>query len=73
MTSYFLMQLPRSLKAGALCDQLARHRLLIRDCSNFFGLSDRFVRVALKSSEVNRMAAERLAAAISGKPVVFSA
>jgi threonine-phosphate decarboxylase len=73
MTSYFLMQLPRSLKAGALCDQLARHRLLIRDCSNFFGLSDRFVRVALKSSAVNRMAAERLAAAISGKPVVFSA
>jgi threonine-phosphate decarboxylase len=72
-TSYFLMRLPRSLKADAFCDQLARQRLLIRDCSNFFGLSDRFVRVALKSSEVNRMAADRLATAVATQAAAPSA
>ena len=72
MTSYFLMQLPRSVKADALCARLAHQRLLIRDCSNFFGLSDRFVRVALKSSEVNCMAAEQIVTAISGRGAAFS-
>ena len=64
VTSYILMRLPRGLTAGVVCEELARQRLLIRDCSNFYGLSDRFVRVALKSQEVNKMAGERLAAVI---------
>jgi len=61
VTSYFLMRLPPPLTASGVCDQLARRRILIRDCSNFHGLSNQFVRVALKSGEINRMAADHLA------------
>ena len=57
-TSYLLMQLPAPVTAGAMCEMLARQYILIRDCSNFHGLSERFIRVALKSPEVNQMAAE---------------
>ncbi len=64
VTSYLLIQLPAAMGAEALCDALAQKRLLIRDCSNFHGLSNRFVRVALKSSALNRMAADQLALAL---------
>lgn len=60
-TSYVLMQLPPGRTAPDVCGRLARRRILIRDCGNFHGLSDRFIRVALKSADINRMAAGRLA------------
>jgi threonine-phosphate decarboxylase len=65
VTSYILMELPRSMSAQGVCDALARQRLLIRNCSNFHGLSNRFVRVALKSHEINEMAADLLAMVIA--------
>lgn len=65
VTSYLLMQLPPTINASRVCDQMARHRFLIRNCSNFFGLSNRFVRVALKSSDINKKAAELLSAVIN--------
>lgn len=61
LTSYFLIRLPQGGDAGEVCGRMARQRILIRNCSNFHGLSDRFVRVALKDPEANRLAAERLA------------
>lgn len=64
VTSYLLIQLPPSINASEVCSQMARHRFLIRNCSNFYGLSDRFVRVALKSSDINKKAAELLAGVI---------
>jgi len=60
VTSYILMELPKFMSAQGICDALARRRLLIRNCSNFHGLSDRFIRVALKSSAINEMAADWL-------------
>ncbi len=60
VTSYILMELPGPMNAQGICDALARRRILIRNCSNFHGLSDRFVRVALKSSAINKMAADWL-------------
>jgi threonine-phosphate decarboxylase len=67
VTSYILIELPLSMSAHGLCDALVRRRLLIRNCSNFYGLSDRFVRVALKSSEINALAADLLAGEIAGR------
>ena len=67
VTSYILLELPQSTSAHGVCDALARRRLLIRNCSNFHGLSDRFVRVALKSGEINAMAADLLTAVITRK------
>jgi threonine-phosphate decarboxylase len=56
LTSYVLMALPAGWCAGDVCQFMAQKRILIRDCSNFHGLSDRFVRMALKDPDVNRLA-----------------
>ncbi len=64
VTSYLLIRLPDGLTSQTLCRDLAQDRLLIRDCSNFHGLSEQFVRVSLKTSDLNRQAAEHIASAI---------
>ena len=40
--------------AAEVLDALLGRRFLVRDCANFTGLSDRFFRVSLKSTEQNR-------------------
>jgi threonine-phosphate decarboxylase len=60
-TSYILMELPKGGDADDLCRRMAQRRILIRNCSNFHGLSDRYVRVALKEPEMNRLASDYLA------------
>ena len=59
-TSFFLVRLPEGLSAPAVWAALAGERILIRDCSNFRGLSDRFIRISPKTPEANRRVAERL-------------
>ncbi len=66
VTSYLLMELPRSMSADDVCGSLARQRLLIRNCGNFQGLSDRYVRVALKSGATNEKAAGMLVEVLKG-------
>jgi threonine-phosphate decarboxylase len=39
---------------------MADNRILIRDCSNFTGLSDAHIRISLKSESENRRAADLL-------------
>jgi threonine-phosphate decarboxylase len=60
-TPFFLAKLPASLPAGSARARLAGEKILIRDCSNFDGLSDQFVRISLKSREANRVLAQKLA------------
>ena len=57
---FLLLKLEGSLKAGEVCRNLRNHRILVRDCSNFFGLSDRFIRIALKTFKANRQCIEVL-------------
>ncbi|NJL60266.1 MAG: hypothetical protein HC887_12195 [Desulfobacteraceae bacterium] len=64
-TSFILGQLSSSYRAETICDILANEKILIRNCSNFQGLSDRFIRISLKTSEINQMLAERLLTAIN--------
>ena len=54
--SYLLMALPKGLDAHEACRRMAEQRILIRNCDNFHGLSDRYIRVALKDPEANRQA-----------------
>lgn len=61
VTSYILMRLPAGLSADSVCAAMSRERILIRNCGNFRGLSDQYVRLALKTPEINRTAAGRLA------------
>ena len=59
-TSFVLAKLTHGVNSGTVCDLMARQHILIRNCENFAGLSNRFVRVSLKTSDINRMAAEKL-------------
>ena len=64
-TSYFLLQLPAQVQAETVCHLLAGQRLLIRNCANFYGLDDRFIRIALKDSATNQAVVRHLLAAIA--------
>jgi threonine-phosphate decarboxylase len=59
--SFVLVRLPEGLTAASVWEHLAAERILIRDCSNFAGLSERFIRICPRSRESNRRAAEALA------------
>jgi threonine-phosphate decarboxylase len=64
-TCFILARLYGNLTADSLGNHLAHDRILIRNCANFSGLSDRFIRFSLKTSEINRMFAKKLLARIS--------
>jgi histidinol-phosphate/aromatic aminotransferase/cobyric acid decarboxylase-like protein len=55
-----LTRLPEAISAETSWKCLAKERILIRNCSNFAGLSDQFIRISLKRREANRMLAEKL-------------
>ncbi|WP_372679090.1 histidinol-phosphate transaminase [Desulfosarcina sp.] len=59
-TSFALIRLPVGLRASTVWRQMADNRILIRDCTNFTGLSDAFIRISLKSESENRRAADLL-------------
>lgn len=57
---FILFKLNGDLNAPELFGRMAEHKVLIRDCSNFYGLSDRFFRIALKTPEENNRCADTL-------------
>jgi len=59
-TSFMLARLKGVHRGPQVCAELARHLILIRDCSNFMGLTDRHIRVSLKSSAENERFGELL-------------
>lgn len=59
-TSFMLAKLVNRHTADAICQTLLHERILIRNCSNFMGLSNRFIRISLKKSEINLMIANKL-------------
>jgi len=59
-TPFVLIKLPHFLSPRHVCAQLAHDKILVRDCTNFNGLSDQFIRISLKTRKENRMVAERL-------------
>lgn len=72
-TPFVLIKLPDFISSGGVCAQLAQDKILVRDCRNFHGLSDQFIRVSLKTRDENRVLAEKLLLLIqSSKPQVLS-
>ncbi len=59
-TSFMLAKLVNRHTADAICQTLLDERILIRNCSNFKGLSNCFIRISLKNSQTNLMLAEKL-------------
>jgi threonine-phosphate decarboxylase len=62
---YLLLELRANLTAPFVADELARKGILVRDCSNFAYLDDRFLRVAVKDREKNRLLAAELTGLIN--------
>jgi threonine-phosphate decarboxylase len=61
-TTFLLIKLPASLRAGQVCDIFSRKKILLRNCDNFHGLSDRFIRISLKHTHTNQRVAKELLA-----------
>ncbi len=59
-TAFLLVRLPPSKTADEVWEALAQERILIRNCGNFIGLSERYIRISLKTPEENRMVLEKL-------------
>jgi threonine-phosphate decarboxylase len=60
VTSFILIKIKEKHDASQLCSILSKDRFLIRNCGNFEGLSDQYVRISLKSPEINERVAQRL-------------
>jgi len=58
--NFILAEITEDMSAIELRDRLMHQRLLIRDCTNFMGLSPQFFRVAVRTAEEN----ERLVTAL---------
>ena len=63
-TSFVLVKLPSPITAKVIWSDLVKEKILIRDCSNFAGLTHRFIRISLKTSKINMLLTEKLIAII---------
>ncbi len=64
-TTFTLARLFGNYTADNICSYMSQHKILIRDCSNFQGLSDRFIRISLKTRDINMMVADKLLSFLS--------
>ncbi len=60
VTSYILVRLDGKYTSDDICTFMSQDKILIRNCANFQGLSNRFIRISLKTRETNLMLAEKL-------------
>jgi threonine-phosphate decarboxylase len=58
--NFILVEIIDGMSAMELRDRLMNQRMLIRDCSNFLGLSPRFFRIAVRTTEENERLVEAL-------------
>ncbi|MCK5684502.1 aminotransferase class I/II-fold pyridoxal phosphate-dependent enzyme [bacterium] len=52
-TYFTLAKLTGNIRSKEFCAKIGKDKVLIRDCTNFTGLSDRYVRFSLKTREEN--------------------
>ena len=63
-TYFILAVLTNGGTSMDFCEKIGRHKILIRECSNFLGLSDRYVRFSLKERKINQYLAELIKLAV---------
>lgn len=59
-TYFILAEIDKPMDAATLCHAMGNGKILIRNCTNFDGLSSQFVRFSLKSREINEKLATEL-------------
>ncbi len=52
-TNFILIKIERGISSTNLCEQLARKGIIVRNCANFRGLNNKFIRVAVKTRYEN--------------------
>ncbi|NLX19905.1 MAG: pyridoxal phosphate-dependent class II aminotransferase [Desulfobulbus sp.] len=67
-TSYLLIRLPEGHTADSVCRALSEKRFLIRNCANFHGLDESYIRIALKDTTANTAVAGHLLAHVHSQP-----
>lgn len=60
-TNYLLVEIKSGVTSCELKERLLPHRIMIRDCAGFMGLTGRFFRIAVRNSDENRRLLECLA------------
>ena len=65
-TGFFLGELSAGLDAKTVCARMLAHRIMVRNCSNFVGLNERYIRIALKGEADNEKAARCLKDSVMG-------
>ncbi|MEW6102564.1 MAG: threonine-phosphate decarboxylase [bacterium] len=63
-TNFFLIKIESGITSKFLREELIKKGILIRDCSNFRNLSDKYIRVSIRSSKENLILIEKLKEAI---------
>ena len=58
---YVLIRIPTTIPSRIIWARFAQEKILIRDCSNFIGLTDQYIRISLKQPDINQMVVETLA------------
>jgi threonine-phosphate decarboxylase len=64
-TGFFLVRLPDPHRSQEVCRRLAQKKILVRDCANFTGLSDRFIRISLQTRAMNKKCTTALEAVLA--------
>ena len=58
--NYLLIELLNGQTSRKIKEHLLSHRIMIRDCANFTGLTDRFFRIAVRTNEENTLLIENM-------------
>ena len=59
-TSFILAELTAPHSAVSICDQVLKDRILLRNCANFKGLNQNFIRISIKTHRENTAVVSRL-------------
>ena len=62
--NFILLEITSSKTAGEVAAKMREEGILVRDCGNYRALSDKFMRVAVRSRSENEMLVEKLADAL---------
>ncbi len=58
--NFLLVEMKGNFSASELQKELDREKILVRNCRSFAGLSERWIRIAIRSGEENRLLLKRL-------------
>jgi threonine-phosphate decarboxylase len=58
-TFFILIRINKDIKANKVYDYFLKDKILLRDCSNFIGLPNNYLRISLQTSKLNSLATDK--------------